>query len=114
MTRQCIHASLETGDSSGSALVRLPGFPGPGAVLAGGALCLLGFGGGVVCGFGSLHRGLGLGERILGCGQPAAQFRHLPDCPGASPRAICHVFSMPGWFVRPARFTPPAMEWDCP
>jgi hypothetical protein len=75
------HAPAETGGSSGGVFVclpgRVPGFPGPGAALAGGVEGLLGFGEGVAGGvkgsFGSLHRGQGFSERVLGRGEPAAQ-----------------------------------------
>jgi len=37
-----------------------------------------------------LHRGQGIGERILGRGQPAPQVSQLPDRLAASPRPVCH------------------------
>jgi len=35
--------------------------------------------GGIECAFGRLHRGQGVGERVLRRGQPAVQVGQLPD-----------------------------------
>jgi len=77
--------------------VCLPGrvlrFPCPGPLPAGGVGGALAFGGGVICGvvrgFGLLPGGLGPGERVLGCRQPAAQFRKEADRLAAFPRLVC-------------------------
>jgi hypothetical protein len=46
--------------------------------------------GGIERPFGLLHRGQGLGERVLGRGQPAPQVSQLPDRLAVSPRPVCH------------------------
>jgi len=57
--------------------------------------------GGVELGLGLLSRGLGLGERLLGGIQPAAQVRQLPDRLPAFPRPAPHVTIIPGEHVPP-------------
>lgn len=46
--------------------------------------------------FGLLHRGQGVGERILGCGLPAPQAGQLPDRLTAFPRPVCHLTIVAG------------------
>jgi hypothetical protein len=55
--------------------------------------------GGIKRQFGLLHRGQGIGERILGRRQPAPQVGQLLDRLAASQRPVCH----PTIIASPAR-----------
>ena len=85
-------------------LMRLPGrVPVParlGAVLAGRLKGTLGrvetVIGSVERAFRLLHRGQGIGERVLGRGQPAPQVGQLPDRFAASPRPANHTTIIAG------------------
>jgi len=52
--------------------------------------------GGIERAFGRLHRGQGIGERILGRDLPAPQPGQLPDRLAAFPRPVCHLTIVAG------------------
>jgi hypothetical protein len=52
--------------------------------------------GGIERAFGRLHRGQGIGARILGRGLPAPQLSQVPDRLAAFPRPVCHLTIVAG------------------